>query len=150
MNDNYVHPEAEKKFDLPEPNPKTARQHREEFRRQILLPILMGSLILGILIAGIWVWGNSTTERWATISTIFLLLPLLLVGLAVLAILVFLILMLGEVMGVLPRYTRLAQNAVEKIKVQIEAGADISAKPVIQLRSYMAWIERLFGFAKKR
>jgi len=44
----------------------------------------------------------------------------------------------------LPPYTRMAQDGIEKIKEYAQKSADIPAKPIIQVQSFIAAINALF------
>jgi predicted PurR-regulated permease PerM len=140
-----------REFQLPRPNPVTAKRHRRQFRRQILLPILLSVVGLGGLSILLWRAGIGTVERWAQISTIFVLLPMLGVVLLLLVIMVLLSVMINELLTRIPPYTRLAQQAIETVQRQVELGMDISARPIVVIREYIAMVERLIGmFTGKR
>ena len=131
-----------RQIELPPPNPVTARRHRRQFRRQILLPVLLAVVILGGLAYLFWRSGIGSAARWAEISTIFLLLPLLLIGLVLLALVGGLIYAVGQALKFIPPYTRMAQQAIETIEDRVRVGMDVSARPVLVLREYIAMIER--------
>ena len=87
--------------------------------------------------------GDVTT--WSQISTILLVSLALLLGLITLAILGGLVYLVSYILGILPGYTRMAQDGIETIKKQAVKGADIAAKPVIQVQSFLAVVNAIFG-----
>ena len=127
------------------PNPKTRAAHKKEFGKQVLLPFSL-FIILSIGICAVLISYNvGTTERWAQIASIFLISLWMLLGIILLALLVGLIYLIGRTLQLIPPYTRLAQDGIETIKRQVETGADITAKPVIKIKSFLAVIDALRG-----
>ena len=142
MEENTTTPEQ--KIDLPEPNPVTQASHRREFSRQVIVPILL-FVLLSIALTVVFVLNDiGTVEAWSQIATIMLVGLWLLGGLILLVLVGALVYMVSSVLKVLPPYTRLTQDAIEKLKTQVEKGAEISAKPVIQIQSYLAMINAIF------
>jgi predicted PurR-regulated permease PerM len=89
--------------------------------------------------------GSGTVEQWSQIATIFVVFLGLVLGFVVLVILAGLVYLIFQILRFLPPYARLTQNAIEKINEQIRSGADISAQPVIQIKSFIAMIDVLLG-----
>jgi hypothetical protein len=131
-----------RQIQLPKPNPVTARRHRRQFRQQVLLPVIAAALVVIGLGAAFWQMGIGNPQRWAEISTIFLVLPLLLVGLVLLVLFIVLSAAINEVLTWLPPYTRMAQQALERVEKQVAAGMEVSTRPVMAIREYVAMIER--------
>lgn len=133
------------KPDLPEPNPVTKAAHQRDYRRSVLFPLIGFILLLvGVTVAFVLLpVGDVTT--WSQIATILLIMLALLLGLIVLVILGGLVYLVSYVLGILPGYTRMAQDGIETIKKQAIKGADISAKPVIQVQSFLAVVNAIFG-----
>ena len=82
--------------------------------------------------------------RWAAISTIWIVIPILLAGLIVLAILVGLIYLMARALGALPHYTSIAQDYVRIAQNYIIRGADMIAKPVIGLEGFIENVKAFF------
>jgi len=137
--------ETNQKPDLPEPNPVTRAAHRRDYRRRVLLPLIGFMFVLvGVAVTFILVpVGDVTT--WSQIATIMLILLALIIGLIVLAILGALVYLVSYILGILPGYTRMAQDGIETIKTQAIKGADIAAEPVIQVQSFLAVVNAIFG-----
>jgi len=130
---------------LPKPNPVTQKAHRQDVLRQLTLPVIVVLLVL----AGVVFWliqaGVGDFGLWAQISIVFIILPALIIGLILLVILAGLVFGIGYLLGFLPPYARITQDAIQNVKAQAEAGADISAKPIIQIQSFIAMIDTLLG-----
>ncbi|MEJ2757003.1 MAG: hypothetical protein P8046_00850 [Anaerolineales bacterium] len=137
--------ETAQKPNLPEPNPVTRAAHRRDYRRGVLFP-LIGFIVLLVGLGVAFVLlpvGDVTT--WSQIATILLVLLALLLGLITLVILGGLVYLVSYILGILPGYTRMAQDGIETIKKQAIKGADITAKPVIQVQSFLAVVNAIFG-----
>lgn len=135
----------EKNFTIPEPNPVTKAAHRRDFFRRVTLPLIIGFLILaGIAVAFILI-PVGDVETWAQIASILLIGLTMLGALIVLVILGGLVYLVSNLLGILPPYTRMAQDGIEKIQEYAEKGADIPVRPIIQVQSFIAAINALFN-----
>jgi len=122
-------------------------KHRQQRATQIILPVVISTLFMIALIVLIsFVTFNSAGDvgRWAAISTIWIVIPILLVGLILLAILIGLIYLMARALGALPYYTGIAQNYVYIARDYIIRAADMIAKPVIAIDGYIENIRKFF------
>jgi len=135
----------EKQIQLPPPNPVTRKAHKREMWLQVGLPLIL--VLMGFAGVAYLVWRNGWGElsQYAQIGQVVMILPVMLGGILVLALLVAGIVAVTYVLRILPPYARITQDSIEKIKKQAVAGADISAKPIIQIQSFIAMIEVLLG-----
>jgi heme/copper-type cytochrome/quinol oxidase subunit 2 len=120
--------------------------HRKQVWTQILLPILLtviAFIAVIILISVSAFRGNGDVSRWAAISTIWLVIPLLLVGLIVIAILFGLVYLLARVIGVIPPYSHQAQRFVYQIEGYIQRGAEFIVKPVLFVDMLKSQIQKV-------
>ncbi len=124
------------------------RQHRKQMISQIILPVV----IAAILIVGLIVLVNVATfrdngdvGRWAAISTMWIVIPMMVAGLIFLIILGGIVYLLKYLLNIAPVYTGQAQDFIYKIFAYIKRAADAAAKPVIFIDGIGASIERLFG-----
>ena len=104
------------------PQHPSYRLHRRQVAWQIVLPIVLAGLMmigLAILIGLSTFRGNGDVSRWAAISTIWLVLPVMIGGLLVLVALIGFAYLLGRLAGLIPPYTRQAQL----FAFRVEAGA---------------------------
>ena len=123
--------------------------HRKQRNTQIILPVALGAVILIgmiVLVSIATFRSNGDVGRWAAISTIWIIIPILLAGLIWLAILIGLIYMMARALGALPHYTGIAQDYVYKARGYIIRGADMAAKPIIALGGF---IENIKAFLEK-
>jgi predicted PurR-regulated permease PerM len=114
-------------------------------RRQITLPFFLVIFIIVVVVIVLVYFRVGTVERWSQISTIFLVVFSFIVGLIVLFLLIVITFLISQLLRLLPPYARLTQEAIEKIQDQAIRGADISVKPVIQVKSFLAMIGALFS-----
>ncbi|MBI3167148.1 MAG: hypothetical protein HYZ22_01610 [Chloroflexi bacterium] len=122
-------------------------KHRRQVMRQIILPVLLSALIL----VGIVVWVSFATfsqggdvGRWAAISTMWVIIPMLIGGLVVLAILGGLIYLMARALNALPYYTGIAQDYVFIARGYIIRGADMVVKPILALNEWLQTAKAFF------
>jgi len=133
--------------ELPQPTHYSYQLHRKQRATQIILPVALGSLVLIgmiVLISFATFKSNGDVSRWAAISTIWIIIPILFTGLITLAILVGLIYLMARALGALPRYTGIAQDYVHIAQSYIVRGADMVVKPVIALDGFIENIKAFF------
>lgn len=116
--------------------------------RQITLPLLMAVLLLAAAAYYLVQLEISSIERWAEISFIILITIILIATLFPLVLVMGLIYVITQLLHILPPYARQAQIAIERVKSQVRSGADISVAPLMQIQSYLAMVESLFGRRK--
>ena len=136
------------KAEIPQPVHESYQRHRKELALQIILPVALTSLLIVALIVLINIAtfrDNGEVGRWAAISTIWIVIPIMLVGLVFLALLVGIIYLLARLLNITPTYTGIAQDYVYKAAGYIKRGADMVVKPVMQLEGFVASITAFFG-----
>jgi hypothetical protein len=127
------------------PNPETHASHKREFGKQVLLPLGL-FLFLSAGAAGAAVYFQvGSVERWSQIASIFLIIFWMLMGLILLGILGGLVYVVSKLLQLIPPYTRMAQDGIATVRKQVEAGTDITVKPVIKIQSFLAVIDTLLG-----
>lgn len=122
-------------------------EHRRQAVRQVIFPVLLSALAL----VGMAVWVSFATfkqggdvGRWAAISTIWVLIPMLVAGLAALAILGGLIYLMARLLKAIPYYTGIAQDYVILAKGYIVRGADMVVKPILALNGLLQTAKAFF------
>jgi uncharacterized membrane protein len=136
------------KAKLPQPVHESYKKHRRELVWQIILPVALASLLVVALIVLVNVAAfnqGGDAARWAAISTIWIILPVMLAGLVLLVILVALVYGMMRLLDVTPKYTGLAQDYVHKAAGYVRRGADMAVKPVLFLDGVGASVRRFFG-----
>ncbi len=116
-------------------------------RTQILFPILLTALILVaiiVLTSIVTFRDNGDVARWAAISEIWLVIPVMIVGLVVLAILLAIIYLVVRLIGVIPPYSYQAQRIVYRIEGNVKRGAEMVFKPVKFVELIKSQIQNAF------
>jgi len=130
------------------PEHRSYQLHRKQRNMQIILPVVLSALLffgMIVLISLAAFKPDGEVGRWAAISTIWIVLPIMLAGLMFLIILIGLIYLLARALGVLPHYTGIAQNYVYKMRAYILRAADMAVKPIIALNGWVETIKAFFG-----
>ncbi len=134
---------------LPSPAEHPSYQkHRRELWMKILLPMLVAVAVIVAIAAltGIAAFrAQSEVGRWAAISTIWIVLPIMAAGLLLLIIFIGIIYGMARLLALIPAYTGYAQRIVWRIEGYIRRGADASIKPVLVVEGIIATFKRLFG-----
>jgi len=121
--------------------------HRKQRNLQIILPVIISALALvgmTVLISFATFKSGGDVGRWAAVSTIWIIIPALIAGLVVLAILVGLIYLMARALGALPHYTGMAQDYVSIARGYIMRGADMAVKPIIALEGLIERVKSFF------
>jgi energy-coupling factor transporter transmembrane protein EcfT len=136
------------KATLPEPVHESYQRHRKQRTSQILLPVILAAvLFVGLIVlVNIATFGYSgDVGRWAAISTMWISIPVCLMGFVFLILLVGMVYLMGRLLGVAPTYTGKAQNFVHKLAIRIRLVADKIVKPVFAVNGFGATIKALLG-----
>ncbi len=115
---------------------------------QIILPVALTAILFVALIALINIATfnqGGDAGRWAAISTIWIVVPIIVVGLVLLAILTALVYLMKQLLGITPKYTGIAQEYVNKAAVYIKRGTEMAVKPVLFLDGIGASVKAFFG-----
>lgn len=136
------------KAHIPQPIHESYKKHRRELGWQIILPVVLASLLIVALIVLINIATfnqGGDVARWAAISTIWIIIPLMVVGMVLLVVLGALVYGIKRLLEVTPTYTGLAQDYVHKAASYIRRAADMVVRPVLFLDGVGAGVRRLFG-----
>lgn len=139
-------PEVAERLKTP-PTHYSYLKHRKQVMQKIILPVVLSALVL----VGIVVWVSFATfsqggdvGRWAAISTIWVIIPMLLGGLVVLAILGGLIYLMARALHALPYYTGIAQDYIFIARGYIIRGANMAVKPILALNEWLQTAKAFF------
>lgn len=133
---------------VPEPVHESYRKHRKQRTMQIILPIVLAALlfIAAIVLVNVATFrDNGDVGRWAAISTMWIAIPICIMGFVFLAVLGGLVYLMGRLLGIAPRYTGKAQDFVHKLAIRIRRAADVAVKPVFAVGGFGATIKALLG-----
>jgi energy-coupling factor transporter transmembrane protein EcfT len=133
---------------LPKPVHESYTRHRRQRTTQIILPVVLAALLfIGLVVlVNIATFGyNGDVGRWAAISTMWISIPVCLMGFVFLILLGGMIYLLGRLLGVAPQYTGKAQDFVHKLSIRIRLIADKVVKPIISANGFGASIKAFLG-----
>lgn len=122
-------------------------KYRKQAVRQVILPVILSAILmiaLVVLISLSTFKEGGDVGRWAAISTIWIIIPVIIAGLIVLAVLLGLIYLMILALGGLPYYTGIAQDYAYKVRSYIVRGADMVVKPVLALNGWLETIKAFF------
>ena len=114
---------------------------------QIIFPIALTGILLIALIVLINIAtfrDNGDVARWAAVSTIWIVIPIMVGLLIFLALLVGIIYLLGKLLHITPTYTSLAQDYVYLAESYIKRGTEMIVKQVIEIQGIIASIREFF------
>lgn len=132
---------------LPIPNREPAKLHESQHIWQILVPVLLTVLVMvgiGVLMIILSAQPTGFDEKWAQISLVFLILPSLLIGLVLLAVLILTTRLINKSHKILPaQFQKMDQwmNIVHGITFY---SAHKITTPLISIKSFTAGAVRLF------
>jgi hypothetical protein len=133
---------------LPKPVHESYLRHRKQRTGQILLPVVLAAILFIALIVLVNIATfsyNGDVGRWAAISTMWIVIPICIMGFVFFALLAGIIYLMGRLLGVAPTYTGKAQDVVHKLAIRIRRAADMTVRPIIALNGYGATIKTLLG-----
>jgi len=136
------------KAELPKPVHPSYQRHRRQLTTQIILPVVLAVILfiaMVVLINIATFRANGDVARWAAISTMWIAIPVFIMGFLFLALLIGIIYLLAQLLGITPIYTAMAQDFVRKIGMRVRQIADLSVKPVMFLNGIGATIQTLLG-----
>jgi hypothetical protein len=122
-------------------------RHRKQIVWQIIMPVVLTSLLIVALIVLVNIATFSQggdVARWAAISTMWIVIPIMIGMLIFLAILVGLVYLMQKLLSVTPTYTGLAQDYVYKAELYLKRMSEALVKPVLQLNGILASILAFF------
>jgi uncharacterized membrane protein len=135
------------KTQFPKPEHLSYKRHRRQTLNQIILPVILSALVmiaLIVLVSLATFGADGDVARWAAISTIWLVIPVMFAGLIVLVILVGLIYLMARGLQVIPTYTGIAQDYAAQARWYITRGANMLVKPFLVIEGWSANIQKFF------
>lgn len=132
---------------LPQPVHESYKNHRRQLVWQIIAPMVLTvvlciALIVLINIATFRDGGD--VARWAAVSTIWIVIPIMIGLVIVLALLGGLVYLMYKLLDVTPTYTGMAQDYVHIGAGYVRRALDTIVKPVINLNGILASINAFF------
>jgi len=133
---------------LPQPVRLSYKEHRKQLMWQIILPIVLTVILIiaAIVLINIATFRDGgDVARWAAVSTIWIVIPIMIGMLIFTVVLGGLIYLLARLLNITPTYTGMAQDYVRKAAVYIKKGADAVVRPIFGLEGIKASINAFFG-----
>jgi hypothetical protein len=124
------------------------KRYRKQLFSQIILPMIITALLfvgMIVLISVATFRDGGDVGRWAAISTIWIVVPIMIAALIFIVLLTGLVYLLKRLLNITPTYTGRLQDFIHKIAVYIKHAADATVKPVFFIDGIGASIKRLLG-----
>lgn len=140
------------KATIPQPVHESYLKHRKQVVWQVILPVVLTSLLIVALIVLINIATfnqGGDVERWAAISTIWIVIPIMVGMLIFLALMVGLVYLMKKLLGVTPTYTGMAQDYVHIGASYVRRALDAIVEPVLKLNGILASINAFFEKMRK-
>jgi hypothetical protein len=128
------------KLPVPRPERESYVKHRRDVTRQILLPMILVTFVgIGLVALSIFAatGSNPGVSLWADIAAIWIIIPMMLLMLVILAATIALAYGLTRLLKVSPRYTGVAQEYALWFNAQVSIWADKIVKPVLVIKSWL-------------
>jgi hypothetical protein len=133
---------------LPQPAHESYLRHRKDRAWKIVFPVLLSVLLCIASTALVYVAtfrDGGDVGRWAAVSTIWIVIPIMVGMLIFLVLLGGLVYLMYKLLHVAPTYTGMAQDYVHKAAAYIKRGADAVVKPVFLLNELGASLKAFLG-----
>jgi predicted PurR-regulated permease PerM len=115
-----------------------ARQHRRQMFLQVWLP-LTASLVLTLALVTLavigTVQGSPQVNRWGNISAVFVIIPVLIFGLVLMALVGGLAYGVNRLLKKMPGWLYSAQVFMQQVAESVSKAADSAAQPVIKVNT---------------
>lgn len=144
--------ENKPKFQVPERNPSTYAIHRREVFWQITFPLTIALLLILCMVTGVilvGIKGLGDISRWADISLIWLLIPVIILTLISFFVVTGFIYLITKLLGILPGYARLGQDYVHLFQIKSKKVADQIVEPFLKVRTFKAGADAIWQKPKK-
>ncbi len=132
---------------FPQPVHESYMKHRKDRAWKIIFPVVFSVVLCIALIVLVNVAtfrDNGDVARWAAVSTIWIIVPIMIGMLIFTALLGGLVYLMYKLLDVAPTYTGMAQDYVHKAALYIKRGADAVVRPIINLNGILASISAFF------
>ena len=128
------------------PSRKTAsyQAYKRDFLWQILVPIIIAFILVIAASVAVAVGSNASVSRWADISTIWILIPVMISAFIFLVILGAVIYGMAKLLDITPIYTQKLTGLIYFVEQKIKDVADASTKPIFFVGELAASIKSIF------
>ena len=132
---------------LPQPVHESYKNHRRQLVWQIIVPMVLTVVLCIALIVLVNIAtfrDGGEVARWAAVSTIWIVIPIMFGLVIILALLGGLVDLMYKLLDVTPTYTGMAQDYVHVGAGYVRRALDAIVKPVLQLNGILASINAFF------
>ncbi len=129
---------------LPERNAQVHEKHRHEVKIQIYLPVIIGLLVILAGVIAIIIYGfqaGSNLRRWADVSLIWVIVPVMFIGLVLMLVTVAALYGVTRVLGILPGYSKIVQGYFNQAGARVSQVTNVLVEPVVKARSSWAVVK---------
>lgn len=130
---------------LKERNPITSKIHRSQTIWQIYLPLVVGLIVVVIVAVFAGLASTEAASRWADISLIFLIIPVMVAIILFLAFTSGFIYVVSKLIQVIPIYAFQIQEMLQMVSQRVRRGADLAVEPVMRVHAFKAALQTLRG-----
>mgnify|MGYP003406510502 CR=1 FL=1 len=112
---------------------------------QILIPLLAAVIVILVIatLTSIATFrDDGEVGRWAAISVIWIIIPIMAAGLLLLIVFIGIIYGMARLLALVPGYTGQAQKIVWRIEGYIKRGTEQAVQPILAVGSVLATIKR--------
>ena len=133
-----------KKNSLPSKRTASYQAHKRDYIWQILVPIITALILMIVASVSVAMGSDAYTSRWADISIIWIIIPLLLFAFLSLIVLIGLIYGMTILLNVTSIHTQKVYILIRLVAEKIESAADLSAQPIFFVEGISATIKKFF------
>ena len=133
---------------IPPPVHESYKRHRKQLAWQVILPVVLAAILMvGLIVLIVFATfrDNGDVGRWAAISTIWIVIPVMVAGLILFIILGGIVYLLKYLLNIAPVYTGQAQDFAHLLAGYIKRMADATVKPIFFVDGIGASINRFLG-----
>jgi hypothetical protein len=128
-------------------NTSPAAEHRRQMIWQVWVPMIASTVIvLAVAVLAIvgTVQGSSQINHWGNISAIYLIIPILITGLVILALNAGIIFGLGKLYKKMPLWMFILHMRAAQMSVLVRRGSDAVVQPIMSVNSSAARVRALW------
>ena len=128
-----------------------AREHQRQSIWQVWFPFSLG-IFLVLALAALTIiganHGSSAVTKWSHLSSVIMLIPVLFIGMIILALLSAAIYGVAKGLKIIPTYSRLVQAYTQLISMTIQVKSDQFLQPVFTVRGWLAALIRFWSIVR--
>ncbi|MDR3572922.1 MAG: hypothetical protein P4L50_03590 [Anaerolineaceae bacterium] len=131
--------------------PPSIRAHQRQTLWQVWVPLSLGILLVLVLAALTIIGANRGSvlvTKWSDLTSIIMIIPVLFIGLIILAIIGAAIYGIARALKILPAYTGLVQAYAQLISITVKVRSDQFLQPVFAVRGWLAALNRLWSIVR--